>query len=184
MRLFLALDVPSLLAERLAELQQRSRRDWAGWRWVPAEAIHLTLRFLGDVGAERDLELRESWRQAAASVPRPRFRVRGIGTFPEAGRPRVLWAGVEELEPVGALPALAAAIEQAAQEHGFAAEPRLLKAHVTLARAARSGRASRPAGVAFDGGEPVEPAELVLYQSQLGRTGARYTALASFPLGG
>ena len=68
MRLFLALEVPEAVRAGLVELRARLEPGCPGWRWVRAEAIHLTLRFLGEVDAETDRRSRESWRASAASV--------------------------------------------------------------------------------------------------------------------
>ncbi len=51
LRAFFALDLPSTARERAARASMELRRAVPeGVRWVPAENLHLTLKFLGDVG--------------------------------------------------------------------------------------------------------------------------------------
>ena len=102
------------------------------------------------------------------------------GRFPERGRPRILWAGIQ---PSPSLDTLAAALESAARESGFAPETREFRPHLTLARAKRGPPPTLPDDLA----EPLRaPAfavsEVILFESVLDRSGARYTALARFGL--
>lgn len=65
-------------------------------RWVRAEPLHVTLCFLGDLGAAQiDLVIAAA-RDAAASSRGFDVAVAGLGVFPNARRPRVLWAGVTD----------------------------------------------------------------------------------------
>ena len=184
MRLFLAIELPAevtdaLRAARLA-LEPRCRT----WRWVRAEGVHLTLRFLGEVVPEDDAGQRAAWRAAAAMHGPLRFRLGAVGTFPGGRRPRVLWVGVGDERPPSGLAALAEELERAARRLGFEPETRGFHPHLTLARAARGGRGEPPPdGFAVD---PVEVGATVvsLMRSELGRGGACYTALERYPLGG
>ena len=53
MRLFVAADLPADLRARLAGLQGRLGALPLPVRWVRPEGIHLTFKFLGEVGADR-----------------------------------------------------------------------------------------------------------------------------------
>ncbi len=183
MRLFLAIDLPREVRQALGDLQDRTRRSCPGWRWVRPEGIHLTLRFLGEVGPADEARQRETWRRAVAGHAAVRFQVGGLGVFPGGGRPRVLWVGVKDASAGGDLAALATSLEAAARELGFEPEERPFRAHLTLARAEREGRPIAPP----PGGSPiaadVEADEVVLFRSELGPGGAKYTRIAAFPLG-
>jgi RNA 2',3'-cyclic 3'-phosphodiesterase len=184
LRLFLAVELPLETREALGRLQAELRRVTAGWRWVRPEGIHLTLRFLGEVPDAEQGRTHRAWSDAAARCRPCRFGLRGLGTFPGPGRPRVLWVGVEETpETAGALSETAAEIEAAARSLGFPAEARGFRPHLTLARAAKPRPSPVPEhlrAVELDGGEA---REVVLIRSQLLPSGARYTALERFPLG-
>ena len=110
-------------------------------KWVRPEGIHLTLKFLGDVPVEREPELRAALRSAAGDGDgEPRgitLQVEGFGAFPDARRPRVVWAGVA---PEPALELLQHRVEQVFAPLGFPTEARAFRPHVTLGRAARDAR--------------------------------------------
>ena len=143
--------------------------------------MHLTLRFLGEVDPGIVAALDAPFAAAARATPAPELAVRGAGAFPSATRPRVLWLGIEERRPGGALAGLAARLEGLARDAGLAPETRVFFPHVTLARA-RSDHAR------IDGRDAIESLgsfiakDLVLFRSLLGPGGARYEALRRYPL--
>jgi 2'-5' RNA ligase len=92
----------------------------------------------------------------------------------------VLWLGVGPAIPAP-LVALQGGLEAAARRCGFAAEEREFRPHLTLARAAGPRPAPPGATDAARWSEPVR--EVVLFESRLHPSGARYTALETFPLG-
>ena len=112
MRVFVAIDLPPQLREALASLIEGMREESDGVRWARPGGIHLTLRFIGEVSEDGLAPLREQLGRSIPHATAP-FEVtaRGIGTFPERGRPRVLWVALEEES--GALPSLQAAVEAA-----------------------------------------------------------------------
>lgn len=183
MRLFLAFDLEAAVRGELAAIQERLQASTTGWRFLAPSGIHLTLRFLGEVAPEADRPLRGVWRRTAAAFPGVRVRIAGSGVFPGPRHPRILWIGVHEEPPSGVLEALADALERAAREHGFAPSTRPFRPHLTLARS-REGSAVAPVAAELGVLSSVWCREVVLFQSVLGRGGARYTALETFPLAG
>lgn len=139
-------------------------------RWVPAENLHVTVAFLGEVADDRRDEVIIAVREGAATVRAGRAHLAGLGAFPSPRRARVLWAGLED--PAGTLAAAAAAVRTRLSGLGFVLEARAFTAHVTLARL------KQPSGV--DLGEhdpvpaPVPVRALTLYRSILGGGLARY----------
>ena len=125
MRLFVGLDLPWEVRERLAALAT----GMAGARWQPIDNLHLTLRFVGEVQRFQAEELDAS----LASLRAKRFPVSitGVGTFARGGREVALWAGVQRSP---ALEHLAGKIETACQRAGLSPERRRFSPHVTLAR--------------------------------------------------
>jgi 2'-5' RNA ligase len=184
MRLFLAVEIPAPIRKELRDLQAKLKNQWPGWRWVRPEGIHLTLRFLGEVGAERDALARNAWNKAATCSEPFVIRLGGIGRFPRGGRARVLWVGIEELGGGTRLDELAARVETAARESGFEPEKRAFRPHLTLARALRGARPAWQEGLSVDRGDEFSVDRLVLFRSQLHPSGARYTALDHFMLKG
>jgi 2'-5' RNA ligase len=125
MRLFLALDLPAAV---VAEAQAICTGLPAA-RWSNLAQLHLTLRFLGEVGDEAVAGLRAQ----LAAVKHPPFQLslRGVGVFPPRRRPaRVLWAGLTPEEPAIQLKA---GIDRALGPDAESAE-RGFSPHLTLAR--------------------------------------------------
>jgi 2'-5' RNA ligase len=175
-RAFVALELDERLHAALGELQQRLRPGLGAIRLVRPEGIHLTLRFLGSASPAQIAALGPRLAAAASACPRFDAPVRGLGTFPERGSPRVLWLGVEL--PPAALE-LQHACERAARAARFEREERPFRAHLTLGRWRE--RATRSALPEADLGT-ARLESLVLFRSELRPDGARYTPLARFSL--
>ncbi len=177
-RSFVAIELAPALREAMGGLQARLQPRLGGIRLVRPEGVHLTLRFLGTASPSQ-LE-RLSPRLAAAAGPCPPCDalVRGVGTFPDRGSPRVLWLGIELPEP---LLELQRGCERAARAAGFEPESRAFRAHQTLGR--WRGQAVRPELPEVDLGQ-TRLETLTLFRSELRRDGAVYTPLARFSLGG
>lgn len=114
------------------------------------------------------------------------IEVGGLGAFPTATRPRVLWAGV--LAGDGALAALASTVDAALAALGFPSEARPFSAHITVARVREPRRAPALAealgATAAKRFGRLAVHEVVVMRSDHSPRGARYTPLASLPLSG
>ena len=123
-RLFAALEVPYDVAEALAHRQQGLPRA----RWRPLEALHITLRFYGEVSEPVAADLDSAL--AAVTLPPFDIHLEGAGAFGEQDHMRAVWAGVGDSEP---LRRLAQKCETAAKRVGLKGDPRAYRPHVTLA---------------------------------------------------
>jgi 2'-5' RNA ligase len=158
------------------------------------EAIHITLKFIGEQPPEMVSTLQNKLTGVRAS-PFP-LTFAGFGFFPTPKSPRVFWIGIQAGPE---LQGLAAAIDDATAQLGIPKENRAFSPHLTLAR--KSGASGAPRRQKGDGPNRVfqllqeklatMPApefgtmtarEFFLYQSQLSRSGSRYTKLHAFPL--
>jgi len=190
-RAFIAIPLPQLLLSKLAALQQQLEQQIPprSVRWVRAEGIHLTLRFLGDTSTDKVPDIKQALAAVARHAPACRFSVEGLGCFPNSRRPRVVWVGVKE--PTGWLEVLQDAIEEAMTHFGYSRERRAFKPHLTLGRvhrrasrsdAAQLGEVVAGTTVGLLAEVPVE--QFALIRSVLKPAGAEYTALEEFPLRG
>jgi 2'-5' RNA ligase len=175
-RAFVALDLDDSTRAQLMDLMASLRTRLNGLRWVPPEAIHLTLRFLGHARRSVLDSLIPPLRRAAEDCPATTAAVRGMGVFPERGRARVLWLGTD-LPP--SILRLQQACERAAVAAGFDPETRPFAPHLTLGRWREP--AARPTLPEPDLGR-TRLDTLVLYRSQPGPAGSVYTPLESFVL--
>lgn len=185
LRLFVALDLPawhrSALARRLAEVNA----SLPPARWVREENLHLTLAFLGNTDPDRVPDLAAALFPAFAAVPRFEAGLGGAGTFPPQRPARVAWVGLRAGPELAALQRNVA--RSAADALGVEPAGRPFHAHVTVARPRRSWNRRACATFArVDEGLPDEPftvEEGVLYRSELGPGGSRYSVVQRFPLG-
>jgi 2'-5' RNA ligase len=188
MRCFVAIDLPSDVRGGLGAAGDGLRvvAPRADVRWVAVAAMHLTLKFLGEVAEERVAAIRDSLAGVAATTPPMTLTCAGLGVFPGPSRPRVVWAGITDgLRELGSL---AAAVERAVEPLGFAPERRPFRGHVTLGRV-RSPRSFGPLARAIEGGGRAEfgtwkVSHVVLYRSHLRPTGSVHEPLATLPLAG
>jgi 2'-5' RNA ligase len=156
MRAFFAVDLPTDLTDRIAEIQGTLRAA-EGLRFTDPEQAHVTLEFLGDIpeqpagGSEADVDavneadvdavngadvdaVIEAGREAVRDAALEPFTVsvRGLGAFPSTEYIRVVWAGIGD----GAteLTRLQAAIESRTTALGYEPDDHEFTPHVTLAR--------------------------------------------------
>ncbi len=184
MRAFVAVEISDACRAAVGRFLERLRPMAGGLRFVPPEKLHVTLKFLGDVAEERAPGIVEALRQAATGAAPIRFGVRGVGGFPNLRSPRVLWIG--GTDPEGRLAELAEAVERAMEPLGFPPERRGFTLHVTIARP-RDGRISAGLREALEGPEPdfgeTLARRVVLMESLLDPSGAKYRPAAEIPLG-
>lgn len=185
MRVFVAVDPGADLLKKVEELLTDLTPRAPSAKWVEAGGLHVTIAFLGEISEER-LPLVIAAAEGAAALHRPMtLRVAKGGMFGSPRRPRVLWLGVS-----GAVDALASVrrdLEQAlAVSAGYTPEEGPFEPHLTLARSRdpRGDPALEACAQAItdaDFGE-TRISELIVYKSDLGPKGTRYTALARVPL--
>jgi len=153
--------------------------------WVAPGNLHLTLKFLGAVPEERIDAIVAALTRSGLDLRPFEARLHGLGAFPSATRPRIVWAGVTEGAPE--MVELARRVDTALAELGFAREERPFSPHVTLGRVRRPGRdpvltEALGSATAREFGRMRVPGA-ALMRSELGPRGARYTELASVTLG-
>jgi len=148
--------------------------------------MHITLKFIGEVGAEKLEPIRAALAPVHSTGP-IEMQFRGLGFFPNERRPRVLWCGVEASPN---LAELAAAVERALVPLGIATESRDFVPHLTLARFNAEGGARRDLGTLVRAAgelksydfDRTRETEFHLIESILKPAGAEYKRLESFPI--
>jgi 2'-5' RNA ligase len=179
MRLFVAIDFPDDIKDRVSDL----KTEIPAARWVSRDQMHLTLFFIGET------ERIQAVKDVLASVQAAPFdlTLSGVGRFPSDNRkpPRVLWVGIQ---PQPMLNALQANVTAALTAIEFQAEDRPFSPHLTLARL--KTEYSSPKTAQFLAAhqsfqtEPIPISAFMLYSSVLSSDGARYTHETVYPLSG
>ena len=182
-RAFAAVDISNEARGDCARILEALEAGGADARWTRSENLHLTLRFFGQTPPDRLRPLRTLLDEILRKTRPFLMRLGKLGVFPDARRPRVVWAAVEQ---GGAeLGRMAEELESGARAIGMEPEERPFVPHLTLGRI-RGGRSSGQIArlVASlecrSGPMPVE--ELVLYRSILSREGPVYAVLEKFHL--
>jgi 2'-5' RNA ligase len=194
MRIFIALDIDDAIRERIQRFLDGVRGFAPDARWVRAESLHLTLKFIG----EKPVEAVEEIKHALSGIRGEATEItsRGYGFFPTAKAPRVFWVGIESGPQ---LAALAKAVDETMMVLGIPKEDHVFSPHLTLARG--GGGSGAPRWRKGDGPNrnfqhlqeklaalpapefgTMTAREFFLYESQLGRGGSRYTKIARFAL--
>lgn len=130
-RSFIAIELPATIQVELGRVIKQLGPATRAVRWVPAQNIHLTLQFLGDVEASAVANLQATLKQEA-KLRRPfEIHVGQSGAFPNLRRPRVIWIGVQAPPE---LADLQRGIARALAPLGYPPEDRPFSPHLTLGR--------------------------------------------------
>ena len=194
MRLFLALDIPDDIRDRIARFIEGVSGFAPDARWAKPESLHVTLKFIGEQPDSAVDQIKQALSTIASGAPEIHFR--GYGFFPTAKSARVFWIGMEAAPQ---LAALATAIDDKMPALGIPKEDRAFSPHLTLARGAGASGSPRrdkkdvpnrtfhrlqeklAALPAPDFGS-MTPRSFFLFQSQLSPKGSKYTKLSEFNL--
>jgi len=130
-RVFVALELPSELRQKLIELPRLIGTPDAKVRWVDPTQMHLTLLFAGEATDEQVDALTRAVTEAEKSFSPIRLGIGGLGAFPSRRNPRVIWVGINESEP---LARLHMDIWNAGAGTGLEREDRDFAPHLTLGR--------------------------------------------------
>src|SRR3984885_8197171 len=194
MRLFVALDIDGDIRGRIARFLEGVRGCAPEARWVRAESLHVTLKFIGEKLEDEAEEIKRALETITAG--QFEMNLRGYGFFPGAQAPRVVWIGVEA-NPRLAL--LATAVDKRLAALNIPEEEHAFSPHLTLARGAGGrGSARKKEGNGYPLGlrylqeklaalptpefGRMTAREFFLFQSQPLPGGSKYTKLARFPL--
>ena len=131
-RLFVSVDLDGL-ADAVRRVQE-PLADLPGVDPVDPEGVHVTLKFLGDVGESRLTEVTDALERAVGSAGVEPFEAvfEGYGVFPSLDYISVVWAGVGDGSVE--LSRLHEAVERETTAVGFDPEAHDFTPHATVAR--------------------------------------------------
>lgn len=132
MRLFIALPLEKSVKDELDKLIATLKRQGGPVKWVKAENIHLTLRFLGETNDNLVSDIKHHIDEVVNTHRKVQTSINNLGGFPNLNRPRVIWVGIEQ--NLDALRKMANDIEHRMRSLGFEKETKPFKAHLTLGR--------------------------------------------------
>jgi 2'-5' RNA ligase len=183
-RCFAAIALPADVRNAIAPLLAPEGRS-LGVSWVPAENLHITMRFFGDLYDLQIAAVRTALRDASAAVRAFELQLGAAGRFPPGSpRPRVYWLGV--IDPAGGCASWQARAAPALDALGFPPERDKFTPHITLARS-RDRAGGDALRARLESGQTPPPIrwrvdEITLFASRQTPAGVRYERIDAFPL--
>jgi 2'-5' RNA ligase len=133
LRAFIAIEIPldiqDAIQRQTARLRQTLGSDLV--RWAPAQNMHLTIKFLGEIAASHVDFLKQMLAREADAHSQFDLQIGGLGSYPTSRRPRILWVGLHA--PAG-LAALQKSIEAGTSRLGYEQEELAFSPHLTIGR--------------------------------------------------
>ena len=187
-RSFIAIELPDELKLGLAQLETQLKMSKQPWvKWVDPYSIHLTLKFLGSIAADRISEITKAMEEAIQGISPFHLEVKDLGVFPSLRRVQVAWVGISG--EVDKLSQLQQHLESNLARLGFAPESRPFTPHLTLARLRnrasldeRQSFGQLIATTKFEAVYTIKVDAISLMRSQLTREGAIYSQISSVKL--
>jgi len=182
-RTFIAVDLPQDIKMEVDRFTSAFRSQAREIRWVNAQNLHLTLRFLGDIPEGSVPGLAENIKNNVDGFGVFDLSLSGVGGFPNLKRPRVIWTGAE----IGKdkLRDLAAGVETACIESDFGKGDKPFSPHLTIGRVKNPGGLSgvlEKIGKTSFKTEPFVVYEVTIFKSDLSPAGPKYTSLVKIQL--
>jgi 2'-5' RNA ligase len=184
-RSFLAFELPPGIKDMVTRVSEEVMRSSLNVRWVNVDNIHLTVVFMGNIRSEDIPEMGEAIAEVCSGFGPFDISLKGLGVFPNARRPRVLWLGLNgDIEKMASL---RDRLQEMLRPFGIKEEKRTFKPHLTLGRFRTPGKMApglEDIIARYKGLEsPIcRMGELILFMSELKPGGAEYTKIKSWPL--
>ena len=184
-RSFLAFKLPEEIKNTVIRVSDMAKMTLKNVRWVEVANIHLTMLFMGNIREEYISDIRESIENICFGYSPFDIELKGMGVFPSARTPRVLWLGING--DIGRISFFREMLEKELQPFGINQDKRKFKPHLTLGRFKKSSEKESSLIQLLDKyrdlKSPVEKLdELVFFRSDLNHSGAKYTRLSSWHL--
>jgi len=139
-RLFIGIPIESLKSVRQVEVWKKDPQlNQNVLNWTTPGNWHITLFFLGNTEESAIPVLQQLIDEAFSKIHAYQTELRGVGVFPNTHNPKVLWLGLEDLQP---LMAAYSKLGELLQQNGFSFDQKPLKPHLTIARVKRADNPS------------------------------------------
>jgi 2'-5' RNA ligase len=178
LRAFIAVEIPSAVRQQIEHTVSGFKSYALPVKWVSSGNLHVTLRFLGEIDAEKKAGVDAVVKEISLGQSRFVVGLEGIGCFPDPRNPRVIWTGIKE--GADELSGIAEKIETGLCSIGFEKEKRF-HPHLTIGRIKKPCRIDPILTYTFRS-EPFQVDSITLYQSTLKPSGPIYTALNHYQL--
>ncbi|MBS3806409.1 MAG: RNA 2',3'-cyclic phosphodiesterase [Bacteroidales bacterium] len=130
-RTFIAIPIQAGPKLRATHTNLRNELKNEKIKWVEPDHFHLTLFFLGDTREDQVEQVDRMLASLVGGYSEFDIRLEGLGVFKNIRKPRVLWAGIKDYEPMRKIKS---AVDREMSSLGFEPDKREFKPHLTLAR--------------------------------------------------
>jgi 2'-5' RNA ligase len=186
-RTFVAVEIPVEVKELAGKLIAELRDSPAKVKWVGPEAMHWTLKFLGDVDMLETPNICDAVARAVEPLAPFDVEARGAGAFPDVRRPRTVWVGMGQGSDE--MIQLHDRIETELSKLGYRPEGRRFRPHLTIGRVRSSPQGTSELGRLIEQHANFESGlstvyEVVVFSSELGPDGPTHEPLGHAELKG
>lgn len=132
MRAFIAAEIDDAIRAQLSAVRDSGFLQESVVRWVHPDRMHLTLKFLGEIDPDSVADVTKALEHASEGVAPFVLEFASLGFFPDAKRPRVFWAGIEDCDKI--LKKVHNRLEAELAKLKFEEDRKPFRPHLTLAR--------------------------------------------------
>lgn len=184
-RIFAAIDNFDESRLKISDYIESLRREFSNIRvgWEKPEKLHLTLKFFGDANEKQLANLIEAVEKTAKQISDFNLQIKDTGVFPSKRNAKILWLGVKD--ETETLQRLNEILETECERFGFPKEKRNFKPHLTIARLRepqKSGELIETHQRNEFESEEFRVSEVVIYESQLQKSGSIYSIVSKHSL--
>jgi 2'-5' RNA ligase len=178
-RAFVAVDMNDAVRGEVGRAIEQLKRSGADVKWLRPEALHFTLKFLGDISEDAVPDIINALDRKMENMTPFDLQIGSAGVFPGWSNPRVIWFGLER--GADEMRDLAREVDRALTPLGIEAEKREYRPHLTLGRL-RSRRNKQilkdyAEGVRIPSGK-CRVSKAVLFKSELTPSGAFHSPIS------
>lgn len=133
MRTFVSIEIPEDIKDNIEKSIGEMKVTLPPIKWVDKKNLHITMKFLGWVEDRKIDGLTGSLTDLAKNFGTIKVSFAGLGVFPDARRPRVVWVGIDE--GGDRVKELAERLEEGLSKEGYReGEDREFSPHLTIGR--------------------------------------------------
>jgi len=183
MRLFIAINFPQELKEKIGKTIEKIVSDFPQVSWTKKENTHLTLKFFGYVNENQLEKIKEGISKSIEGVKPFSLTFTNLGFFDR--EQLIIWVGLSDCPE---LMKMVNNLEKEMKKLGFAKEKRIYSPHVTLGRGKKLSRetSQKIRNIISQETKNIslqfKVSEITLMESKLTSSGPKYFSLSQFAL--
>lgn len=182
MRVFLAIEIDEKLLDKIDDVQKQFAECEAPVKYVETENLHCTLKFFGEIDEDKVNDIIEVIENKIENHEPFKVNIKKSGVFPNERYIRVLWLGMEDVEPFSNLQK---DLDEEFVKMGFKKE-RSYVPHLTIGRVKGAKNKAELLSKLKDLGNieigEMDINKIVLKKSELTPNGPIYTTIKEFDL--